>query len=373
MREILVEELQPGDIVHKAVYGRNGVVMLESGAVLTKNYIERLQRLGFSRITIKARRGPGTLEDDIFDPSAIERMKDSVEGRKQMVDAVRAFVESDRTFANLALPYAEAARFRREFRDRVFETLSQRPLAEELSVLMQSDKQWFEHSMQVSLLANIAGDANLWDKSRLQELTVGSLLFDIGMTRLPERLTRARRKWTEEERRLVRQHTQLGYKVLSAIKEVPVQAARAALLHHERYNGEGYPLAFKGKDIPELAQIIGLADVYDALLSPRPHREPYPGNEAMEYLFAAGNYDFGIEVIQLFLKHIAVLPISSVVRLSSGQLGIVESVDKHLSHRPIVRIIREADGEPVKESYTIDLSAHRHLVVVQTIQRGGTL
>lgn len=371
MREIHVEDLVPGDVVHKTVYGRNGVVMLESGAVLTKHYIERLQTLGFRRIAIQPRNE--VRDERVLDPAAIGRMKESAEGRRQMVDTVRSFVESDRTFANLALPYAEAARFKREYRDRVLETLGVQPVAEELSVLMQTDRQWFEHSLQVSLLANVAGDANLWDKTRLQELTVGSLLFDIGMTRLPERLIGARRKWTDEERALVRQHTRLGYQVLSGIREVPMQAARAALLHHERYSGGGYPFAFKGRDIPELAQIIGLADVYDALLSPRHHRDPYPGNEAMEYLFAAGNHDFGIEIIQLFLKHVAVLPISSVVRLSSGQLGIVENADKRLPHRPLVRVIREANGEPAKEPYTIDLSLDRRLVVVQTLPLAGSV
>ena len=366
-----MEELRPGDIVHKAVQGRNGVVMLEAGAVLTKHYIERLRALGFRSIAIRTRRGDGMPEEGAFDPSVIDRMKDNAEERERMADAVRSFIESDRTFASLTLPYAEAARFRREFRERVLGTLSQRPLAEELTVLRQTDPQWFEHALQVSLLANMAGDANLWDGSRLQELTVGSLLFDIGMTRLPEKLVRAKRKWTEEERRLVRQHTQLGFKVLADIREVPLQAARAALLHHERYSGEGYPFAFKGKDIPELAQIIGLADVYDALLSPRHHRDPYPGNEATEYLFAAGNYEFGIEIIQLFLKHVAALPISSVVLLSSGQLGVVESSDQRPAHRPLIRIVREADGELAKESYLIDLSQHRRLVVVRSFPRGN--
>lgn len=366
-----MEDLRPGDIVNKAVEGRNGVVMLEAGAVLTKHYIERLRTLGFSRISIQARKGEGALAEEVFDPTVIDRMKDNEEERRQMIDAVRSFIEADRTFANLTLPHAEAARFRREFRERVYETLSQRPIAEELSVLRQTDPLWFEHALHVSLLANIAGDANLWDGSKLQELTVGSLLFDIGMTRLPQKLIRAKRKWTEEERRHVRQHTQLGYKVLANMQEVPLQAARAALLHHERYSGEGYPFAFKGKDIPELAQIIGLADVYDALLSPRHHRDPFPNNEAMEYLFAAGNYDFGIEIIQLFLKHVAVLPISSVVLLSSGQLGVVENSDQRPAHRPLVRIVREANGEPAKEPCLIDLSKHRQLVVVQTFPRGN--
>lgn len=380
MKEILVEDLRPGDVLHKPVFGRGGIVMLEAGTVLTGHYIERLRTLGYRHIPIAGRGGasgdslpkkqPERKAEEGFDASDIARMKEDPEAMKRTEEMVHSFLESDRTFANLALASADLGRLRRGYRERVLETFAQRALAEELSVLRQTDPQWFGHALNVSLLANVAGDARGGDGAQLQELTVGALLFDIGMTRLPAGLIRARRKWTDAERRQVREHTHLGYRVLSGIRDVPLQAARCALLHHERYNGEGYPLAFKGKDIPELAQIVGLADVYDALLSSRHHREPYPNNEAMEYLFAAGNYEFGMEIIHLFLRHIAVIPVSSVVLLSSGQLGVVVSADRRMAHRPVVRVIREANGDEVAKPYTIDLSDQRRLVVVKTVPGG---
>lgn len=384
MKEIRVGELRPGDVVGKTVFGKNGIVMLESGTVLTAAYIERLRALGFARVAVRGteeraeelparERTPSAAEAgaELRDPADIDRLKQDPEARKGTEEAIRSFAESEATFAKLALPLHESARFRRAFRDRMLEAAGHRPIADELGVMRQTDAQLFGHSLQVSLLAGIAGDVNGYDANRMYELTVASLLFDIGMTRLPESLIKAKRKLTEAERKTIREHTRLGYQVLSGIKEVPVPAARSALLHHERFNGGGYPLAFKGKDIPELAQLIGLADVYDALLSRRHHRDPYPSNEAMEYLFAAGNYDFGMEIIQLFLKHIAVFPVSSVVLLSNGQLGVVETAAGRLAHRPVVRIIREANGEAVLRPYSVDLNADRHLVIVRTVPDGG--
>ncbi|MBB6732968.1 HD-GYP domain-containing protein [Cohnella zeiphila] len=389
MREIHVDDLQSGDVLERTVFGKNGIVMLEAGTVLTPYYIDRLRTLGFRRVAVKGRSGVHSApdaaqawkrsreqaEEEIltWNTAAIDRMKDDARAVADTMDAVRWFAESEQTFDRLSLPYAETARFRREFRERVLEAMAQPAIAQEMSVLQQTDTQLFEHSLQVTLLSNIAADLNGFDRSRLQELTIGSLLFDVGMTRLPERLIKAQRKLTDSERSLVRQHTKVGYKVLSSIREVPQQAARSALLHHERYNGGGYPLGFKGGDIPEMAQIIGLADVYDALISKRHHRDPYPNIEAMEYLFAAGNYDFGIGMIRLFLKHIAVFPVSSVVLLSTGQMGVVENVDNRLAHRPIVRIIREADGHPTPVPYTLDLNLNRNVVILHTVPWDRTL
>ena len=383
MRELHVDDLRPGDIVNKTLLSKSGMVMLESGTVLTEYYINRLRNLGYKRVAVKdsgqrpvspelsnsrtkKRESGEALESG--GAKAVAEMKNNEAALVRTEDSVRRFVESDLTYSRLSLPFLETARFRRDFRERVLSVLEEKPLANELNVMMQSDPQLFQHSLKVSLLSNVLGDVRGFDSSRLEELTIGSMLFDIGMTRLPETIVKAKRKLSDSEREMVRQHTSLGYDVLSKIKEVPQQAARAALLHHERFSGGGYPFSLKGQDIPELAQLIGLADIYDALLSKRHHRDPYPNNEAMEYLFAAGNYDFNMDIVQMFLKHVVIFPISSVVELSNGQIGIVEHAENRLAHRPVVRIIREANGEAIARPYTVDLNQNRQLVILRLMQ-----
>lgn len=80
-------------------------------------------------------------------------------------------------------------------------------------------------------------------------------------------------------------HTLIGYRLLKDQQAAHLQcAADIALFHHERYDGSGYPRGVGGEDIPLPARIVAVADVYDALSSPRPHREPWPMAQVHEYL-----------------------------------------------------------------------------------------
>ena len=98
-------------------------------------------------------------------------------------------------------------------------------------------------------------------------------------------------------------------------------------------------------------------------MSPRHYRDAFTPGDAVEYLFAAGNYDFDISLVWLFLRNVFVFPVSSVIQLSNGQIGVVSGTDVKLNHRPVVRIIREADGSIVPEPYELDLIRHSNLTI----------
>jgi len=375
MKEVWVSELSPGHVLARPVTGRNGMVMLEAGTALTERYIWKLKQLGVrsvyirsqepthgpvSRITVHAADLPdaGPLPD-------IEKLKENAKARETACAKVVGLPESERLLERVTIP-SWKGQFRRVFRDVLTEITANREIADELGVLLQTDRYLFEHSLHVALYAGVIGMARNYDTNRLYDLTVGALLFDIGMTRLPQRLIKMNRSLTETERRVVRQHTIEGYRILSRIRGVSDASAKCALFHHERYRGEGYPFGVRWNDIPEYARIVAIADVYDALVSPRHHRQAYTPGEAVEYLFASGNYEFGLELVQHFIRHLTVYPVSSVIRLSSGQVGVVTQLDASLRHRPVVRIIREADGSEVPHPYEIDLARNKNVVILST-------
>ena len=247
---------------------------------------------------------------------------------------------------------------------RFYEIANIRPITEELGVLWQTDRFLFEHSLRVGLLSGVMGLALKFDLVRLFDLVLGGLLLDIGMTTIPQDLLCKKEPLSAEEKALIRQHTTEGFRILSSISGVSRTAAKCALPHHERYRGEGYPFGLKADELPVNAQIVGLADVYDALLSPRHHRSAFTPSETVEYLFAAGNYDFDITLVELFLSNVYIFPVSTVVCLSSGQIGIVSEHRRSIYNRPIVKIIREADGTPVTMPYEVNLLYHPNLTVM---------
>ncbi|MCD9022270.1 HD-GYP domain-containing protein [Cohnella silvisoli] len=367
-------ELERGDVLAKSVHGNNGIVMLEAGTVLTEHYINRLKALNIKVVHLMIPTiGPSTEEAKrnlLFSSSSlsfhrpdINQMKNDERAREEAVKLVSEYVEKGLMSDRIALPFPEG-NFRQQFRDILLEISSQPALAEELGVMMLTDRVLFEHALNVTLCSSIIGTAQKYDSAKLYELSVGALFSDIGMTRLPMDFTKVNRELSEAELALMRQHTSEGYRVLKTMKEVPPTSAQCALLHHERYRGSGYPLGMKNDSIPEYAQIVGLADVYNALGSPRHHRNAYDPGEAIEYLFAAGNYEFEWELIKSFLNHVIIYPVSTMVKLSSGQVAVVMETAGRPIQRPLVQVFCEAGGKVAKTPYMLDLQQHPNVVIV---------
>ncbi|WP_168120628.1 HD domain-containing phosphohydrolase [Paenibacillus sp. HB172176] len=222
----------------------------------------------------------------------------------------------------------------------------------------------FQHTINVAMLASIIGFAKTYNHQQLYELIVASLLFDIGMLDLPNELVRKRSRITSIERDRIEQHTIEGYKMLANRSDIPKTAAIAALQHHERYDGSGYPSRMTSRKIHEFAKIIAIADMYDALVSERYHRDSYSRGDAVELLLGSGNRLFDLSLVKLFVNHISIYPIGSEVRLNSGQHAIIASVNSSFVQRPVVKVIRESDGSIVEAPYEIDLKAHLELVIV---------
>lgn len=380
MKLVPVDDLHPGDVLDRPVFGKNGLVMLEAGTELTAQYIDRLQLLGFQAVALGKRGAVAQAllasrmqvrpDEKFRDLAEVDLLRGDPVQLQETHHSLIRFIESDENYSRIALPLAELSDFRRSYRERLLQAVSHRAVAEELSVLRQTDQGLFDHTLQVSLMSGLIGAASGMDANAKYELTVGALLFDVGMTRISPDLLRARRKLTDAEMAAIKQHTTLGYQVLGRMREVPDSAAKCALLHHERYRGEGYPYGLRQDKIPDMAQIVGLADVFDALLSPRHHRDPYPPYEAMEYMFAAGNYEFSIGVVRSFLKNITIFPVGLAVILSSGQTAIVRDTEGRPAHKPVVLVVREADGR-VPSPYELDLNENPRVYVSRAVPGQG--
>jgi len=373
LKEMSLFDLSPGSFLAKPVTGKSGITMLESGTRLTEHYIERLKKLGITSVFVQdsedmqdkrevATTAAASNRWELIKRKDREALKNDEQSRLQACNKLVELAQSDHQLEIMAVPFQDS-KYRKIVRDILQEIAGQRPLTEELCVLYQTDHFLFQHSLRVGMLSSVLGMAKQYDSARLYELMVGGLLFDIGMTLIPQELLRKKEPLRTDERALIRRHTTEGYRILTAIREVPAASAKCALMHHERYRGEGYPHRLTADKIPEIAQIVGLSDLYNALMSPRHHRDAFPPSDAIEYLFAAGNYDFDISLIWLFLRNIFVFPVSSVIQLSNGQIGIVSAADIKLNHRPVVRIIREADGTTVKQPYELDLMHHSNITI----------
>ena len=201
----------------------------------------------------------------------------------------------------------------------------------------------YAHSLNVALIARAIGKWLKYSREDLDLLTIAGLLHDIGKTQVPPEVLNKQGKLTDEEFALIKSHPLAGYKILKNTK-FDTRIKLAALQHHERFDGSGYPRGLDGDEIDEFASIIALADVYDAMTAARSYRSPKCAFQVIYEFEQEGFQKYNPEVIYTFLKRVANCYSNSRVLLSDGRSGQVVFLNNNALSRPIVKL---GNGEMV--------------------------
>ena len=160
------------------------------------------------------------------------------------------------------------------------------------------------HTTRVGeLAAEIAKEMNL-PPEEVEKIRIAGILHDIGKLAIPDSILAKQGPLTVEEREVVKTHSEEGYKILSKIslfreRGIPVYV----LYHHERLDGKGYPRGISGRDLPLGANIISIADTYDAISTPRPYNKHYASEQkAIEIIKNERGKQFYPEVVDAFFR-----------------------------------------------------------------------
>lgn len=142
-----------------------------------------------------------------------------------------------------------------------------------------------------------------WDDAKVELLKLAAPLHDTGKVGIPHAILKSPNKLTEDEWEIMRQHTVIGHQILIK-SEAPLfkLAAEVALAHHEKWDGSGYPYGLSGKDIPESARIVSIADVFDALTMERAYKRNWSIEEAFDYIRQSSDAHFDPELVERFLS-----------------------------------------------------------------------
>ncbi|MBR0651866.1 HD domain-containing protein [Roseomonas terrae] len=148
-----------------------------------------------------------------------------------------------------------------------------------------ADPEGPDHPKRVGQIAAILAEEFGLEEALRELLARAAALHDIGKMALPEGVLGHRHVLDSDERRLMEQHTVLGANILAhATVRWMRLAAVIALMHHERWDGSGYPLGLAGEEIPLAARLVAVADVYDALRSDRPYKDAQDHGQALSAL-----------------------------------------------------------------------------------------
>lgn len=217
------------------------------------------------------------------------------------------------------------------------------------------DAYTYEHNIAVGVLANMLGNWLRLPEPALQELALAATLHDVGKVNVPTDILQKPGKLSDNEYRLIRKHTVYGYEILKTTEGISHRTALVALQHHEREDGGGYPFGVRGDKIDFFAKIVAVTDVFHAMSSRRPYKEPMPFQEVVGQMKAGSFGELQPSIVHLFIRRLATSMIGNQVKLSDGRVGeIIYMPPSEDEMKPLVKIGAEY----------VDLKKQRQLQIV---------
>lgn len=161
-----------------------------------------------------------------------------------------------------------------------------------------------EHVDRVGQYSEILGSALGLDLKLLDHLRMTAPMHDIGKIGIEDRILLKNDSLTDSERQEIMKHPQIGANIIGEHDDPLLTMARTiALSHHEKWDGSGYPSGLKGESIPLVGRIVCMADIFDALMSKRPYKEPWPVEEVIDYIISESGKTFDPKLVEAFHKN----------------------------------------------------------------------
>lgn len=360
MRLVPINCIKDGNFLAKTVYDLEGRVLLSKGVQLSDRIIRKAEQSGIMSLYINDEYSDNEIEDIIkpeLRQKAIKAVKESFQGlanyygdcdSKSNSNAIKARNECIKNINEIV-------------NDLIDEIMAKKNVLIDLVDIKSMDNYTYEHSVNVTVLSVIIGlELNL-TRDRLFNLAVGAMLHDMGKVFIPKDILLKNGRLTEQEFNIIKEHPLRGFDYLKCDMGINATSRIIVLQHHERVDGTGYPDGIYGDKIHDFSKIVAISDVYDALTSDRPYRMSMPPNEAVEYIMGSADRYFDLKVVSAFLKRIVPYPIGTLVKLSNGQIGVIEEINQEYPLRPKIKVVdSKAHNKKVE---IIDLMDVKNIVI----------
>lgn len=353
MRRVAIQYLNSTMILARSIYDSDGRTLLQAGMALKEEYIEQLKEFDIQSIYVK---------DEVFgeieDIPEVISEETRIQTIKQVKDNFRQ-LEKERKINTRSVQKAI---------DRLLnELLLNTNVLVGLSDISTLDDHLFSHCVSVCVLSMMTGITLGFNNTKLKEMGTGALLHDIGKSRISKDIVRREGSLNEEEYNELKKHVNYGYDIMKAYDDFSLLSAHVAYQHHERWDGKGYPRGLKGDKIHEYARIVSVANLYDEMMSDQPNRPPYEVNQAINLLKRMAGVHFEPRVVTALISHIASYPVGSIVKLNTGEIGMVTEVNLERPTRPLVRIVYDKHSKKMSEPHEIDLSKFTTVIISEIL------
>lgn len=353
MRKVPLNEVREGERLGRTIFAPDAKVLLAAGQRLERRFLQRLKELGYFAVYVQDQ----ATEDIQIEEVVSEQTRSELTMELKNTCRKLKVTEQSLNVGSLISLVDEV----------VSEVASKPNLLISFLDIRSKEDYLYAHSVNCCILGIQLATGFFTDLRRLKDLGVGLLLHDVGMVDIPHEVANKAGKLSPSEREKMAQHTQIGFESLRRKDEISLLSAHIAYQHHERSDGTGYPRKLPGDQVHPYAKICTVVDAYDALVSDRPWRKRFTPDRALNLLLLESGKAFDPLVIQKFKENVAIYPVGTMVRLSTQETAVVKSVQKGLSHRPVVRVIKDPKGRDLPSPHEIDLMQERTILIEKVL------
>ncbi|MCZ6617513.1 MAG: DUF3391 domain-containing protein [Gammaproteobacteria bacterium] len=201
------------------------------------------------------------------------------------------------------------------------------------------DNYTYSHSISNAVWAAILGRHLGYTTKQINKLAMGCALLDVGKIVIPKELLIKPGPPTEAEWEIIREHVPKGLAILDSSSVTDRDVLTMVAMHHERYDGSGYPNNLEGPSIPAYGQIAGIIDTYDAMITKRPYAAALSSHSAVTKLHQCADVLFQSELVEQLTQAIGVFPTGTLVELNTGEVGIVTAQNSDRRLRPKITVV----------------------------------
>ncbi len=341
MKTILSKNLLPGMVLAEDVATPNSNRLFEKGTILSSKDIAKIAFYSIREVMVE--------EDDV---DRLLMSNESVSGltSSEMIRRSQVFREFKKDFEECA------SKFEEDIKEFVIngKSIDINKLVEPIYALLNRgtttvgvfqmlhnlrnyDDATYTHCINVALATNILAQWMKWSPEEIETATFAGLFHDIGKILVPDSIITKPAKLDAEELAIVRTHPQKGYDILKDM-DISTHVKNAALMHHERCDGSGYPTGMKAPMIDKYAKIVSIVDVYDAMTSARHYREPLCPFIAISMFEEEGYHKYDTEMILCFLENVVNTYLLDTVKLNTGEVGEIVFINRTFLSKPTIKI-----------------------------------
>ncbi|HVO40660.1 MAG TPA: HD-GYP domain-containing protein [Spirochaetia bacterium] len=375
MKSIPLSSLVPNTYFDQPVYLDKGFILLTPDSPVTPELIARLRKWKYEQVFTDG--GPKELPSYLSgarpESVAPQTLDEDIQTSKQTAAARKFYAELTGFAGALFQTYstdgllnlAQVTEWVKKTIQMVHENRDS--LLRFVDMNAEGDRFLISHAVNTTILSIAIGEFLKAPPHRLIELGNACLLHEIGMYKLPPELRRSAQPLKEDQRKALSTHTVLGYRILKSFS-VPENVALAALEHHERADGTGYPRNLAGDKITEYARIVSVACSYDAMISSRPFKaESLDAHSSIREILQKNRSWYDDRVLKAFVYTLSVYPVGTAVLLTNASKGLVVKTDPMRPRCPVVRVLVDQQGNKLPDPPLVQVSDGKGLGIARVL------